>query len=197
MHNDLHMARRIWFPKKLAGVRTWSPVLSAEIKDIHSLWCTITHTFNFICPFALYSVYFVLISLWFIFFILWFIHKIESRDVQSFRNGNNINNSYFHISRLGRIDCNASLHWHWDGKWTQSLKQSCWRLTHLSMSFVCSTCVSLCVSNVCVFFLFFVFDRVSEIRHSLCQAWKQETKFRILFWRIQIKIKLWLQNIGW
>lgn len=191
------MARRIWFPKKLARVRTCSPVLSPEIKVIHSLRSTMTHTFNFICPFTLYSVYFVLISLLFIFFILWFIHKIESRDVHSFRNCNNINNLYFHISRLGRIDCNASLHLHWAGKWTQSWKQSCWRLTHLSMSFVCSTCVSLCVcvcvSDICVFV---VFNRVSEIRHSLCQAWKQETKFRILFGRIQIKIKLCLQTLG-
>lgn len=115
MHNDLHMARRIWFPKKLARVRTCSPVLSPETKDIHSLRSTITHTFNFICPFALYSVYFVLISL----LLIFFIHKIESRDVHSFRNCNNINNLYFHISRLGRIDYNASLNLHWAGKCTE------------------------------------------------------------------------------
>lgn len=143
MHNDLHMARRIWFPKKLARVRTCSPVLSPEIKDIHSLRSTITHTCNFICPFALYSVYFVLISL-FIFFILWFIHKTES----SFRNCNNINHLYFHISRLGRIDCNASLHLHWAGRWTQSWKPvGDWLIC---LSFVCSTCVSLCVCVWCL-----------------------------------------------
>jgi len=153
MHNDLHMARRIWFPKKLARVRTCSPVLTAEIKDIHSLWRTITYTYSFTCPLALYSFYFVLISL----FILWFIHKVGSGDVHSFRNCNNINNSNFHISRLGRIDCNASLRLHWAVKWTQSWKQSCWRRTHLSKSFVC-TCVNP-VSDVCVFF---VFDRQGQ-----------------------------------
>lgn len=61
MHNELHMARRIWFPKKLARARTHSPVLTPEIKVILSLWHTRKHTFNFICPFALYSVYIVFI----------------------------------------------------------------------------------------------------------------------------------------
>lgn len=139
--------------QKLARVRTCSPVLTAEIKDIILPWRTITYTFSFIYPLALYSVYFELMSLLFIFFILWFIHKIESGDVHSFRNCNIINNSHFHISRLGGIDCNASLHLHWAVKWMQSWKHSCWRLTHLSKSFVCSTCVNPCVCLTSVCFL--------------------------------------------
>lgn len=135
MHNDLHMARRIWFPKKLARVRTCSPVLTAEIK----------YTFSFICPLTFYSVYFVLISLLFIFFIL-------CGDVHSFRNSNNINNSHFHISRLGTIDCNASLRLHWAVKVNAELKTVLLE-THSFVSFVCSTCVNPCVCLTSVCFL--------------------------------------------
>lgn len=46
MHNDLHMAKRIWFPKRLAGLRPCSPVLTLKIKVIHSFQNTST-CFNF------------------------------------------------------------------------------------------------------------------------------------------------------
>lgn len=75
MHNDLHMARTIWFPKKLARVRTHSPA-DSEIRVIRSLWHRRTHTFNFICPFALYSINLHLFALGSTLFILWLIHTI-------------------------------------------------------------------------------------------------------------------------